>query len=223
MWVSESGVGDVARRLDTSRTPNVPTCGGLSRPCCGLISFAATKFEQLISTGCQFIARAGRKAARLSLGSDRAANIALHRIALVRMSSHPQTCGYVEHQGTKGRTKKEIYVEHTDHAAQFELHRRRGDRRPLHVTTHRLGLPCAAEGRTAREIQRTRPLTQAAAKAVAPKGNHRQRRLSRRGGQGHVGHGRPGDGTAHGAAPGVTYAPSSSKRSRSAGPTHKPR
>jgi hypothetical protein len=90
------------------------------------------------------------------------------------MSSHPQTCGNVEHQGTKGRTKKEIYVEHTDHAAQFEQHRRRGDRRPLHVTTHRLGLPCAAERRTAREIQRTRPLRQAAAKALAPKGNHRR-------------------------------------------------
>jgi transposase len=45
---------------------------------------------------------------RLSRGGDRAANSALHRIALVRMSSHPQTRGYVERQGTKGRTKKEI-------------------------------------------------------------------------------------------------------------------
>jgi transposase len=45
---------------------------------------------------------------RLSRGGDRAANSALHRIALVRMSSHPQTRGYVERQITKGRTKKEI-------------------------------------------------------------------------------------------------------------------
>jgi transposase len=45
---------------------------------------------------------------RLSRGGDRAANSALHRIALVRMSSHPRTRGYVERQVTKGRTKKEI-------------------------------------------------------------------------------------------------------------------
>jgi transposase len=45
---------------------------------------------------------------RLSRGGDRAANSALHRIALVRMSSHPQTRDYVERQGTKSRTKKEI-------------------------------------------------------------------------------------------------------------------
>jgi transposase len=45
---------------------------------------------------------------RLSRGGDRAANSALHRIALVRMSSHPRTRGYVERQGAKGRTKKEI-------------------------------------------------------------------------------------------------------------------
>jgi transposase len=45
---------------------------------------------------------------RLSRGGDRAANSALHRIALVRMSGHPQTRDYVEHQGGKNRTKKEI-------------------------------------------------------------------------------------------------------------------
>jgi hypothetical protein len=45
---------------------------------------------------------------RLSRGGDRAANSALHRIALVRMSSHQKTRGYVERQGTRGRTKKEI-------------------------------------------------------------------------------------------------------------------
>jgi transposase len=45
---------------------------------------------------------------RLSRGGDRAANNALHRIALVRMSAHPQTRDYVQRQDTNGRTKKEI-------------------------------------------------------------------------------------------------------------------
>jgi transposase len=45
---------------------------------------------------------------RLSRGGDRAANNALYRIALVRMSAHPQTCDYVQRQDTNGRTKKEI-------------------------------------------------------------------------------------------------------------------
>ena len=45
---------------------------------------------------------------RLSRGGDRAANNALHRIALVRMSAHPQTRGYVQRQLANGRTNKEI-------------------------------------------------------------------------------------------------------------------
>ena len=45
---------------------------------------------------------------RLSRGGDRAANNALYRIALVRMSAHPPTRDYVERQTAKGRTKKEI-------------------------------------------------------------------------------------------------------------------
>ena len=45
---------------------------------------------------------------RLSRGGDRAANNALYRIALVRMSAHPQTRDYVQRQDTNGRTKKEI-------------------------------------------------------------------------------------------------------------------
>jgi transposase len=42
---------------------------------------------------------------RLSRGGDRAANNALYRIALVRMSAHPQTREYVERQLANGRTK----------------------------------------------------------------------------------------------------------------------
>ena len=45
---------------------------------------------------------------RLSRGGDRAANNALYRIALVRMSAHQQTRDYVAHQHGNGRTKKEI-------------------------------------------------------------------------------------------------------------------
>jgi transposase len=45
---------------------------------------------------------------RLSRGGDRAANNALYRIAVVRMSAHPQTRDYVQRQAANGRTKKEI-------------------------------------------------------------------------------------------------------------------
>jgi transposase len=45
---------------------------------------------------------------RLSRGGDRAANNALYRIALVRMSAHSQTRHYVQRQDANGRTKKEI-------------------------------------------------------------------------------------------------------------------
>lgn len=45
---------------------------------------------------------------RLSRGGDRAANNALHRVALVRMSCHAPTRDYVQRQLTAGVTKKEI-------------------------------------------------------------------------------------------------------------------
>ncbi|WP_411761065.1 transposase [Streptomyces tunisiensis] len=45
---------------------------------------------------------------RLSRGGDRAANAALYRITLVRMSSDPRTRDYVTRQTATGRTKKEI-------------------------------------------------------------------------------------------------------------------
>jgi transposase len=45
---------------------------------------------------------------RLSRGGDRAANNALYRIALVRMSAHKHTRDYVQRQSANGRTKKEI-------------------------------------------------------------------------------------------------------------------
>lgn len=45
---------------------------------------------------------------RLSRGGDRAANAALHRIALVRMSADERTRDYVQRQLAKGRSKMEI-------------------------------------------------------------------------------------------------------------------
>lgn len=45
---------------------------------------------------------------RLSRGGDRAANHALHTIALVRMSSHPRTKAYVATQRMKNRSEAEI-------------------------------------------------------------------------------------------------------------------
>lgn len=45
---------------------------------------------------------------RLSRGGDRAANNALHRIALVRMSSDARTRAYVSRQLDNGRSKKDI-------------------------------------------------------------------------------------------------------------------
>lgn len=45
---------------------------------------------------------------RLSRGGDRAANNALFRIALVRMSSHQPTKDYVQRQEAKGHTRVEI-------------------------------------------------------------------------------------------------------------------
>lgn len=45
---------------------------------------------------------------RLSRGGDRAANNALHRIALVRMSNHQSTKDYVQRQLAKGHTRMEV-------------------------------------------------------------------------------------------------------------------
>jgi transposase len=45
---------------------------------------------------------------RLSRGGDRQANNALHRIALVRMTSHQPTKDYVARQRARGRTPREI-------------------------------------------------------------------------------------------------------------------
>jgi transposase len=45
---------------------------------------------------------------RLNRGGDRAANSAPHRVAIVRMKSHPQTRAYVERRTREGLSKREI-------------------------------------------------------------------------------------------------------------------
>ena len=45
---------------------------------------------------------------RLNRGGDRAANSALHRVVIVRMTYHPQTRAYVERRTREGLSKREI-------------------------------------------------------------------------------------------------------------------
>lgn len=45
---------------------------------------------------------------RLNRGGDRAANSALHRVAIVRMKSHPETRAYVQRRTSEGMSKPEI-------------------------------------------------------------------------------------------------------------------
>lgn len=59
---------------------------------------------------------------RLSRGGDRHANNALYRIAIVRMSSHPQTRAYVARQIAAGRSKPEI-IRMLKRAIAREIHR----------------------------------------------------------------------------------------------------
>jgi len=59
---------------------------------------------------------------RLSRGGDRGGNSALHRIALVRMSSHPQTREYVARQRKKNKSTKAI-LRMLKRAIAREMHR----------------------------------------------------------------------------------------------------
>ena len=117
---------------------------------------------------------------RLSRGGDRAANNALHRIALVRMSAHPQTRDYVKRQDTNGRTKKEILrlLKRAIAREVFRLLTRPGpiddyrDLRParqaknltLATVAHHFGVPIIAVSRLERGHQRNDTLA----------ANHRQ-------------------------------------------------
>ena len=80
---------------------------------------------------------------RLSRGGDRAANNALYRIALVRMSAHPQTRDYVQRQAANGRTKKEI----------LRLLKRAIARETFKLLTRQTAVPEYADLRPARQAK----------------------------------------------------------------------
>ena len=75
---------------------------------------------------------------RLSRGGDRAANSALHRIALVRMANHPPTRAYVARQTANGRSKREI-IRMLKRAIAREIYR---------LLTHPADVPNYADLRT---------------------------------------------------------------------------
>jgi transposase len=89
---------------------------------------------------------------RLSRGGDRAANHALHRIALVRMSSDPTTRAYVQRQRAKGRSSREI----------LRTLKRAVAREMFKYLTRVVTAPATADLRPARQAKNI-TLTQAAA------------------------------------------------------------
>lgn len=80
---------------------------------------------------------------RLSRGGDRAANHALHRIALVRMSHDSTTRTYVARQTARGRSKKEI-LRQLKRAIAREIYR---------YLTHQIPVPSYTDLRPARQAK----------------------------------------------------------------------
>jgi transposase len=80
---------------------------------------------------------------RLSRGGDRAANAALHRIALVRMSSDPRTRGYVAAQKARRRRGLEI----------LRLLKRAIAREIYRLLTRQIPVPSYADLRPARQAR----------------------------------------------------------------------
>ncbi|MEV0489992.1 IS110 family transposase [Streptomyces atratus] len=83
---------------------------------------------------------------RLSRGGDRAANAALHRIALVRMRRDQRTRDYVARQTDAGRTKKEI----------LRLLKRAIAREVFRLLTTTVAVPEIADPRPARQAKTSR-------------------------------------------------------------------
>jgi transposase len=114
---------------------------------------------------------------RLSRGGDRAANNALHRIALVRMSSHPQTKIYAARQRAAGRTGleilrqlkraivREIFRALTGHAPVASIADLRPTRQAKNITltavAHHFGLWPSAVSALERGLRRDDALTAA--------------------------------------------------------------
>jgi transposase len=80
---------------------------------------------------------------RLSRGGDRGGNSALHRIALVRMSNHPQTRDYVARQVAKNKPKKAI----------LRMLKRAIAREMLRLLTNQIPVPEYADLRPARQAK----------------------------------------------------------------------
>jgi transposase len=80
---------------------------------------------------------------RLSRGGDRAANVALYRIALVRMSKDPKTRAYVDRQIAAGRSKKEI----------IRMLKRAIAREIFRLLTQQIDPPAYADLRVARQAK----------------------------------------------------------------------
>jgi transposase len=80
---------------------------------------------------------------RLSRGGDRGGNCALHRIALVRMSSHPQTREYVARQRKKNKSTKAI----------LRMLKRAIAREMLRLLTHQIPIDDYSDLRPARQTK----------------------------------------------------------------------
>ncbi|MFD7222917.1 IS110 family transposase [Streptomyces sp. NPDC059892] len=90
---------------------------------------------------------------RLSRGGDRAATAALHRIAMVRMSSDSRTRAYVARQTAAGRTKKEI----------IRLLKRAVAREMFRCLTTTVTVPGTADLRPLRPLRQSKNITLTAA------------------------------------------------------------
>lgn len=118
-------LGDEIARLDadldvlvTQAAPTLVARHGIGTDTAGALLIAAGDNPSRLRSERSFAALCGtspldassglQRRHRLNRGGDRQANQALWRIALVRMSSCPQTRAYVERRTKEGRTKKEI-------------------------------------------------------------------------------------------------------------------
>ena len=104
--------------LVADTAPELVACHGVGTDTAGALLVAAGDNPDRLRTEAAFAALCGvspkdassglQQRHRLNRGGDRAANQALWRIVMVRMSSEPRTRAYVERRTAEGRTKKEI-------------------------------------------------------------------------------------------------------------------
>jgi transposase len=105
-------------KLVTATAPTLIARHGVGTDTAGALLVAAGDNPHRLTNEAAFAALCGaspldassglQRRHRLNRGGDRQANNALWRIALVRMSNHPDTRAYVERRTKEGRTKREI-------------------------------------------------------------------------------------------------------------------